>query len=106
MRGKTVSVKCKCCPDMFEARVADRKRGWGLFCSKSCKSYWQEYKKGRPHQTPEMRELARLGNEIMREVNLLNRREPVDFDALDAMSDMDYGASDGGGYTDNNGVPV
>ena len=37
VRGKTVEVKCKC-GDTFTARVADRKRGWGRYCSKSCKA--------------------------------------------------------------------
>ena len=37
MRGATVEVKCNC-GTMFTARVADRKRGWGKFCSKSCKA--------------------------------------------------------------------
>ena len=33
-----VEVKCKQCKSLFIARVADRKRGWGKFCSKSCKA--------------------------------------------------------------------
>lgn len=33
-----VEVKCKQCQTIFTARVADRKRGWGKFCSKSCKA--------------------------------------------------------------------
>lgn len=40
-RGATVQVKCESCGDIFTARVADRKRGWGLFCSKSCKAIRQ-----------------------------------------------------------------
>lgn len=47
MRGKTVQVKCKFCGGAFPARVADRKRGWARFCSKSCKAKEQE---GRTHQ--------------------------------------------------------
>lgn len=44
MRGKTKKVKCKNqrCGDEFEARVADVKRGWGKYCSKSCKAQHQE----------------------------------------------------------------
>ena len=41
MRGSTVQVKCKTCSNHFEARVADRKRGWGVYCSKSCKAIKQ-----------------------------------------------------------------
>ena len=37
IRGKTVEVKCKCGVN-FIARIADRKRGWGKYCSKSCKA--------------------------------------------------------------------
>jgi hypothetical protein len=41
-RGAKVIMKCKCCKTEFEARVADVKRGWGKFCSKSCKAKKQE----------------------------------------------------------------
>lgn len=37
---------CKNCGDPFEARVADRKRGWARFCSKSCKAIHQEKRTG------------------------------------------------------------
>jgi hypothetical protein len=33
-------VKCRC-GTVFEARTADVKRGWGKFCSKSCKATQQ-----------------------------------------------------------------
>jgi hypothetical protein len=48
-RGAKVEVVCanKGCRVKFMARVADRKRGWGRFCSKSCKAAEQE---GRTHQ--------------------------------------------------------
>ena len=42
----TNSYKCKCCGDMFTARVADRKRGWAQYCSKSCKAKKQEARTG------------------------------------------------------------
>ncbi|MDR6421334.1 hypothetical protein J2801_003622 [Paraburkholderia phenoliruptrix] len=41
---KMVERKCKCCCKSFQARAADVKRGWGLFCSKSCKAIKQEQK--------------------------------------------------------------
>jgi hypothetical protein len=41
MVGKTSTYKCKCCSKPFEARTADRVRGWALFCSKSCKAIKQ-----------------------------------------------------------------
>ncbi len=36
-----VLVKCARCKQPFYARVADRKRGWGRCCSKSCKAIRQ-----------------------------------------------------------------
>ena len=47
-RGSKVEVKCKYCGDNFMARVADRKRGWGKFCSKSCKAIKQSQKRYEP----------------------------------------------------------
>lgn len=38
--------KCKCCKQSFEARTADVKRGWGIYCSKRCKAIVQEKKNG------------------------------------------------------------
>lgn len=45
-RGAKKEVKCKCCKQSFMARVADIKRGWGKFCSKSCKASKQESQTG------------------------------------------------------------
>ncbi len=45
-RGAKQTVKCKRCKEPFEARVADIKRGWGKFCSKSCKAVDQEKRTG------------------------------------------------------------
>lgn len=41
-------VKCKnpVCRKKFNARQADLNRGWGKFCSKSCKAYDQERRTG------------------------------------------------------------
>ena len=41
-RGAKVEVSCACCGNKFLARVADRKRGWAKFCSKSCKARKQK----------------------------------------------------------------
>ncbi len=41
----TVRVKCERCKEYFWARVADRDRGWGRFCSKRCKAIKQTYGK-------------------------------------------------------------
>jgi phage FluMu protein Com len=41
-----VEVKCCKCKKLFDARVADRNRGWARFCSKSCKAKEQEARTG------------------------------------------------------------
>jgi hypothetical protein len=41
-----VERKCKCCKTSFKARAADVNRGWGVYCSKSCKAVVQERKNG------------------------------------------------------------
>lgn len=38
---KECVVACKCCGGAFIAKNADRQRGWGKFCSKSCKAQRQ-----------------------------------------------------------------
>ncbi|MDX5592540.1 hypothetical protein [Pseudovibrio sp. SPO723] len=43
--GKRVIVSCKCCDKPFKARVSDRKRGWGRFCSKSCSAFWKTHRR-------------------------------------------------------------
>lgn len=40
------TVICGKCKKPFEARTADVKRGWGKFCSKSCKAHVQTRKTG------------------------------------------------------------
>lgn len=39
--ASTATYKCKCCGAPFEARTAERARGWAKFCSKSCKAVKQ-----------------------------------------------------------------
>jgi endogenous inhibitor of DNA gyrase (YacG/DUF329 family) len=43
---KMVQRQCKNCGDPFTARAADVKRGWGNFCSKTCKAIKQEKRTG------------------------------------------------------------
>ncbi len=42
----TAEYACQRCKCPFIARVADRKRGWARFCSKSCKASRQEQRTG------------------------------------------------------------
>lgn len=46
MRGRKQEVTCFNCNKKIMARVADIKRGWGKFCSKSCKAKKQEARTG------------------------------------------------------------
>lgn len=41
-----VDRKCACCKKQISVRAADVARGWGKFCSKSCKAVSQEKKTG------------------------------------------------------------
>lgn len=46
MTAKMIRRKCACCKTEFSAREADVRRGWGRFCSKSCKAKKQEARTG------------------------------------------------------------
>jgi hypothetical protein len=37
---------CPRCKDPFKARAVDVKRGWGIYCSKTCKAIKQEQRTG------------------------------------------------------------
>jgi hypothetical protein len=43
--ASTQTVTCPC-GNTFEAKTADIRRGWGKFCSKSCKAKEQEQRTG------------------------------------------------------------
>lgn len=51
-----MEVKCLSCNGLFMARVSDRKRGWGKFCSKRCKAIKQEGRTGQNRAYQERRE--------------------------------------------------
>lgn len=46
-RAAMIKKKCKCCKQPMTVRLADHKRGWGKFCSKSCKAIEQTRRTGR-----------------------------------------------------------
>lgn len=46
MAAKMVAHKCKWCKREHMVRQADLNRGWGKFCSKSCKAKEQEKRTG------------------------------------------------------------
>ena len=61
-------VECKCenCKKPFMARVVDKKRGWGNFCSKSCKAIKQEKGNGQHRAYLQGRGVSNLHPERMR----------------------------------------
>ncbi len=42
-----VDVNCAVCDAEFKAKAADRRRGWGRFCSKKCSALSRRKKAGR-----------------------------------------------------------
>jgi len=44
--ASTAQYKCLRCQSVFQARTADRARGWARYCSKSCKAVVQEQRTG------------------------------------------------------------
>lgn len=97
--ASTVDVACKWCESIFTARIADRKRGWAMFCSKSCKSSKQTYggnkafwEKANPNN-----KLSKLGRFAAHRGHEDDSDDDYD-EVMSGLSDMDYGASDGGGY--------
>jgi hypothetical protein len=60
MTDQTYKCANKTCGALFQARKADRDRGWARFCSKSCKAIVQTRKTGRGAPIPrDMDEEAR-----------------------------------------------
>lgn len=56
----TAEFACQWCKQPFIARLADRKRGWARYCSKSCKASKQERLTGQHASYQDRRE--RSGN--------------------------------------------
>ncbi|MCA8120469.1 hypothetical protein LGN07_17240 [Burkholderia cepacia] len=75
---KMVERKCKRCKTPFLARAADVKRGWGLFCSKSCKAIKQEQRTGQCGAYWERQEARERGD------------EPTEFANAHLFSNEDY----------------
>lgn len=62
-RGLKQEVNCKNCKKPFVARVADINRGWGKFCTKSCKALKQEQKTGQYRKYLQREEVRIFGND-------------------------------------------
>lgn len=61
---KMVERQCKWCRKQFFARAADVKRGWGLYCSKTCKAIRQEVRTGQYRAHLEHRDADGYGGEF------------------------------------------
>jgi endogenous inhibitor of DNA gyrase (YacG/DUF329 family) len=59
MTDQTYKCANKTCGALFQARKADRKRGWARFCSKSCKAIDQTRRIGRWYMPRDLEEEAR-----------------------------------------------
>lgn len=44
---REVYSNCLICHEEFKPDPRNKKRGWGLFCSKSCSAKWRKKKKGK-----------------------------------------------------------
>jgi len=40
-RGTQITTECEHCNGSFKARLADIRRGWGRYCTKTCKAQAQ-----------------------------------------------------------------
>lgn len=89
-KGKMVAVNCLCCKGAFMAKEADRKRGWGLYCSKSCKAKKQEARTGQHARFQARRERA---------VN----RDEGDGSFVMSQEDLSYGGYNNAGPEDGFG---
>ena len=84
------TVKCKKCKRPFEARTADINRGWGKFCSKSCKASNQGYK---PRKKQKAVNPNRFSLSEMIELKLASHSLNIDFDC-DQSSEFLHGDLD------------
>lgn len=105
--ASTATYKCKCCGAPFEARTADRKRGWARFCSKRCKASTQSHRIGNPVTNYR-------GSGVDRETYIAHAREYGGTPQFNGSGDyvgftMNQAELAGGGYGDSHpydGAPV
>lgn len=63
-RGKKIECRCEGCGQPFTARVADRARGWGRYCSKRCKAIEQEKRTGQYARMVQVRDEVALADSM------------------------------------------
>lgn len=94
MSAATETYKCKTCKQPFEARVADRNRGWARFCSKSCKAVKQERRTEQMAAHIHSKRVAHYAREYGGSPQFDNRGEYIGFT-------MNAAELAGGGYGDS-----
>jgi len=96
----TVDVACDWCAGKFTARTADRKRGWARFCSKPCKASKQAYGANKAfwEKANPGNKASKLGRYADHPTRYADHHDDDEDEIMSGLSDMDYGASDGGGY--------
>lgn len=65
--ARMIDKKCECCGIEIRVRAADVKRGWGKFCSKSCKAKVQEKRNGQHAAYLQGRGVSNLHPERLRD---------------------------------------
>jgi hypothetical protein len=58
------NINCNNCDRETTVRQADIDRGWGKFCSKSCKATYQENSKSKPNSFSTHNKISYLGGKI------------------------------------------
>jgi len=66
MMAQMVKKKCECCGSPISVRAADVARGWGKYCSKSCKATKQEKRTGQYKAYREGRGVSNLHPERLK----------------------------------------
>lgn len=82
-----IEVKCISCKKPFMARTADRKRGWGKFCSKSCKAVKQEQKTGQMSDYIKRKSIC--GRSSADDIRISNHDSNIQIDEYE-WNDWDY----------------
>lgn len=67
---KMIEKQCKTCKNKMQVRLADHNRGWGNFCSKSCKAKKQEQRTGQHSAYLNGRGVSNLHPERLKEYDV------------------------------------
>ena len=92
-----IDKKCKHCKADITVRLADHKRGWGNFCSKSCKAKHQEKRTGQYAAYKNGRGVSNLHPERLKDYDrhYLNDSDPYFEDWREDYDDVHPFSSEG-----------